>query len=329
MTSEFKNALEMFIFLALELSILFIGISFLINYLQERFPALKNGALLSSEKKRSYFVAAAIGAITPFCSCSTIPMLKGMLKAKAGFGPTMVFLFVSPLLNPIIIGLLLVTFGFKLTIIYAASALLISLFSGWFLYKLHFQKYIISDNSTAKTACESSSESSCEPSCETVEVVENECCNTTSHCCDTNLPQDTSQSLLKMSWNSAWEEYRKLAVYLFIGIAIGSFIYGFVPTEFLAKYAGDDNPFAIPFAAVIGIPLYVRAETVIPLAAALLAKGVGSGTVLALIIGSAGASITELILLKSIFKTPLLIAFTAVILTMALIAGYSAYLFLH
>ena len=136
MTPELKSALEMFIFLALELSILFIGISFIINYLQEKFPVLKNGSLLSSEKKRSYFVAAAIGAITPFCSCSTIPMLKGMLKAKAGFGPTMVFLFVSPLLNPIILGLLLVTFGFKLTIIYATSALLISLFSGWFLHKL-------------------------------------------------------------------------------------------------------------------------------------------------------------------------------------------------
>lgn len=154
MSSELKNALEMFIFLALELSILFIGISFIINYLQERFPVLQNVSLLSSGKKRSYCVAAAIGAITPFCSCSTIPMLKGMLKAKAGFGPTMVFLFVSPLLNPIILGLLLVTFGFKLTIIYATSALLISLFSGWFLHKLNFQKYIILDTITPKTSCE-------------------------------------------------------------------------------------------------------------------------------------------------------------------------------
>ncbi|MHC5225956.1 permease [Ignatzschineria sp. LJL83] len=325
MTPELKSALEMFIFLALELSILFIGISFIINYLQEKFPVLKNGSLLSSEKKRSYFVAAAIGAITPFCSCSTIPMLKGMLKAKAGFGPTMVFLFVSPLLNPIILGLLLVTFGFKLTIIYATSALLISLFSGWFLHKLNFQKYIIQDTLTQKTSCETS----CEPSCEDIGVVESDGCNMTNSCCDANTAQDSSKSLLKTSWKSAWEEYRKLAVYLFIGIAIGSLIYGFIPTEFLAKYAGDDNPLAIPFAAIIGIPLYVRAETVIPLAAALLAKGVGSGTVLALIIGSAGASITELILLKSIFKTPLLIAFTTVILTMALIAGYSTYLFLH
>ncbi len=106
------------------------------------------------------------------------------------------------------------------------------------------------------------------------------------------------------------------------GIAIGSFIYGFMPTEFVASVASDSNPFAIPLAAVIGIPLYIRAEAVIPLSAALAAKGMGLGTVMALIIGSAGASLTEVILLKSIFKNQMIMAFLTVIISMAIAAGY-------
>ena len=116
-----------------------------------------------------------------------------------------------------------------------------------------------------------------------------------------------------MVWREAWSDFIDVLPYLLIGIAIGSVIYGFMPTDLLEQYAGPDNPFAIPVAAVI-LPLYIRAEAVIPLAAALMAKGVGAGTVLAFIIGSAGASLTELILLRSLFTLKLLAAFLAVIL---------------
>src|SRR5699024_8176547 len=126
---------------------------------------------------------------------------------------------------------------------------------------------------------------------------------------------------------SAWADFIEVLPYLLLGIAIGSVIYGFIPTELLEKYAGPNNPFAIPAAAVIGVPLYIRAEAVIPLAAALMTKGVGAGAVLALIIGSAGASLTELILLRSLFSLKLLAAFVTVIFTMAIIAGYATYLF--
>jgi uncharacterized membrane protein YraQ (UPF0718 family) len=105
-------------------------------------------------------------------------------------------------------------------------------------------------------------------------------------------------------------------------------IYGFMPTEFVANVASESNPFAVPIAAVIGIPLYIRAEAVIPLSAALAAKGMGLGAVMALIIGSAGASLTEVVLLKSLFKNPMIIAFLTVILSMAISAGYLySYLF--
>lgn len=132
----------------------------------------------------------------------------------------------------------------------------------------------------------------------------------------------------KRIWLSTWVDFKKVLPYLFGGIALGSLIYGFMPTEFVANVASDDNPLAVPLAAVIGIPLYIRAEAVIPISAALAAKGMGLGAVMALIIGSAGASLTEVVLLKSIFKTQMIIAFLTVIISMAILAGYLySYLF--
>ena len=112
--------------------------------------------------------------------------------------------------------------------------------------------------------------------------------------------------------------------YLLLGVLVGSFIYGFIPAEWIATHAGADNPLAIPFSAVVGIPLYIRAEAVIPLASVLLGKGMGMGAVMALIISSAGASLTEVILLKSMFRTPMMVAFLTVILGMAILMGYLA-----
>lgn len=123
-------------------------------------------------------------------------------------------------------------------------------------------------------------------------------------------------------WNTTWVDFKKVVPYLIGGIGLGSMIYGFMPTEFVASVASADNPFAIPVAAIIGIPLYIRAEAVIPLSAALAAKGMGLGAVMALIIGSAGASLTEVVLLKSIFKNQMIAAFLFVIIGMAISAGF-------
>ena len=128
MSPQLQDALGMFAFLAIELSVLFIGISLLVGVLQRHIPPSKVEALLTSSGKRGYFLAAGLGAITPFCSCSTIPMLKGLIRARAGFGPMMVFLFSSPLLNPIVVGLLVATFGWTLTAIYVLAALVVAVF---------------------------------------------------------------------------------------------------------------------------------------------------------------------------------------------------------
>jgi len=338
MTPQLHDTLGMFAVLAVELSALFIGISLLVGILQRHIPAAKVQALLSSNRSRGYFLAAVLGAITPFCSCSTIPMLKGLIRARAGFGPMMVFLFSSPLLNPVIVVLLAATFGLKLTAIYVCAALGVSLGAGWLLHMLGFGRYIrqtenqqaakccATQSNTTKTAeCQNnrSDISTAQPCC----TADNAANESSSSCCNIRSYKPAKTGKYSSLWREAWSDFTDVWLYLLIGIAIGSVIYGFVPTGLLQQYAGPDNPFAIPVAAVIGVPLYIRAEAVIPLAGALMAKGVGAGTVLALMIGSAGASLTELILLRALFTMKLLAAFVAVIFAMAMIAGYATFLF--
>ncbi|WP_102406017.1 permease [Vibrio sp. 10N.261.55.A7] len=289
------DTLGMFAFLAVELTILFLLISYLVGVLQEYIPPAKIQSILSGKNGKGYIIAGFLGAITPFCSCSTIPFLKGLLRAKAGFGTMMVFLFASPLLNPIIIGLFAVTFGLKVTLFYFTIAMGVSVIAGYTLEKLGFEKYVKPEAYIAPESkgCGSSCGAKAKPVNKWVKI-----------------------------WNSTWSDFKKVLPYLIGGIALGSMIYGFMPTEFVARVASEDNPLAIPFAAVIGIPLYIRAEAVIPLSAALAEKGMGLGAVMALIIGSAGASLTEVILLKSIFKNKMIAAFLFVIIGMAISAGF-------
>jgi len=295
------NTVNMFAFLAVELTLLFLLISYAVGVLQLYIPPQKIQSILGAKKGKGYLIAALLGAITPFCSCSTIPFLKGLLRAKAGFGTMMVFLFASPLLNPIIIGLFFVTFGMKVTAFYFTIAMGVSVIAGYLLEKLGFEKYIREEAylEPQSKGCSSSCSAKSKPVSKWFKV-----------------------------WQTTWSDFKKVLPYLIGGIALGSLIYGFMPTEFVARVANDNNPFAVPIAAVIGIPLYIRAEAVIPLSAALAAKGMGLGAVMALIIGSAGASLTEVILLKSIFKNQMIITFLVVILSMAMLAGYLySYLF--
>ncbi|RXF03289.1 permease [Pseudoalteromonas sp. PS5] len=301
MSTEFismaNETLNMFMFLAIELTILYIVISYAIGVLQEYVPKEKVQTLLASQNGRGYVIAAVLGAITPFCSCSTIPFLKGLLKARAGFGPTIVFLLSSPLLNPLIIGILAVTFSIQLAVFYFVIAMVVSISAGVLLEKLGFEKYV-----RPETYAEQ--EKSCTPSNKSSEK-----------------PSTEPNRWIKI-WRSTWKDFKKTLPYLLVGVSIGSIIYGFVPTELIVKYAGENKWYAIPIAAVIGIPLYIRASAIIPLSAGLVKKGMAMGSVMALIIGSAGASLTEVILLRSIFEKQMIAAFLTVVLGMAMAAGY-------
>ena len=292
-----QDVLYMFTYLLLQLTLLFIAISYLVGVLQLYIPPEKIRNVLSSKHGKGYVIAAFMGAITPFCSCSTIPFLKGLIRANAGFGPMMVFLFSSPLLNPILIVLFAVTFSFKIAAIYFAMSMGISIVAGIALEKLGFEKYIIvPEDVEEKSSCRSGS--------------------------------SVTPNKWKKLWVEVWKDFKQAFPYLLVGVSLGAIIHGFVPTDFIANYAGSDNPLAIPFAAVIGIPLYTRAIVMIPLAAAFVAKGMGIGAVMAFVIGSAGASIPELILLRSLFKTQMIVSFVLVVLSMAITTGFVfSYLF--
>ncbi|MEM5530121.1 permease [Gammaproteobacteria bacterium AS21] len=295
-----KDALHMFIYLAIELTILFLVISYLVGVLQEYITVERVQQTLSSKNGKGYLVAALLGAITPFCSCSTIPFLKGLLRARASFGPLLVFLFASPLLNPIVIGLLVVTFSAGVALFYFTIALVVSVTAGFVLEKLGFERYVRDDAYLqAVTSCST---------------------NSTSPSKNASSTQQPNRWL--RIWQASWKDFKQTLPYLLIGISIGAFIYGFVPTGLIVEYAGQNKWYAVPIAAVIGIPLYIRASAIIPLSASLVQKGMALGSVMALIIGSAGASLTEVILLKSIFKIQMIAAFLFVVLTMAMMAGY-------
>lgn len=298
---------EMFLQLFTELTVLFLVISFLVGLINQKLPAEKIQNLLGERKGQGYITAAGLGAVTPFCSCSTIPMLIGLLKARAGFGPTMTFLFTSPLLNPIVIALFIPVLGLQVTLWYAALALIISTLAGWLLQRLGFERYI-------RPEMLNKGDSSCGGSCES-EVEEKQ------GCCSTQVKREPS--IWQKAWQESWSLFRSMLPYMLVAMLIGAFVHGFVPADFFAEIASSDNPAAVPLAALIGIPLYIRVTALLPLVGSFVAKGVSLGAIIALVIGSGGASLPEVILLKRLFYWPLLIAFLMVIFSMAVIGGFA------
>ncbi|MEH6472055.1 MAG: permease [Halopseudomonas sp.] len=296
---------EMFVQLFVELTLLFIAISYLVALINQKLPADKIQRLLGARGGRGFLTAAGLGAVTPFCSCSTIPMLIGLLRARAGFGPTMTFLFTSPLLNPIVIALFIPVLGLKATLWYAGLALSASILAGMLLQRFGFERYIKQEMlhpqpSGCSSGCDTSQASSCGGS-----AVK-------------KLP-----TIWRKAWHESWSLFRSMLPYMVIAMLIGAGVHGFVPADFFAEVASADNPMAIPTAALIGIPLYIRVTALLPLISSFVAKGVSMGAIIALVIGSGGASLPEVILLKRLFYWPLMIAFLSVIFSMAVIGGFT------
>ncbi len=306
-----QEALSFFIIGFLELSVLFLGISFFVEILNIYMNPKKVQKVLSS-KKSGYLIASLLGAITPFCSCSSVPLTMGLIKAKAGFGPIMTFLFTSPLLNPILVVVFYISFGLEITLVYSLIALSASLLAGVTLEKLGFEKYI-KNNESEKTNGSRFSLKKEDVSC----------------CSSSESPKELSfiTTLKQKVFNKSivlktWKQFISFVPYIAIGIAIGAFVHGFVPEDIITKYASSDNIFAVPFSALIGVPLYIRADMMVGLAPELIDKGVNMGSVLALTIAGAGASLPEMIMLKKIFKLPIMIFFVTTVFTMAIGCGY-------
>lgn len=296
--STLATAGHFFVVIAGELVILFIGISFLVGLLQAYIPAERvKKALTGRGEGAGNVMGAAFGALTPFCSCSTIPILLGFLDAGIPFGICMSFLLASPLLNPVILSLLAALIGVVPTAVYAVITFVAAAGIGALLGKLGYSRYV-------KNV--------------TIEGVHQSCdCTTT----EGESFSGRHAPKIRHAVTFAISLFRQVLPYLLLGAGIGAFIYGFIPENLIVSLAGPDNPFAIPVAAVIGIPMYIRAETIIPISAVLLEKGMGIGAVMALIIGGAGASIPEVTLLSAIFERRLVAVFVAVVLGIAVIAG--------
>lgn len=326
-----EKALKFFVIAFVELTILFIGISFLVAVLQRYLSPERVKSFLTARKGRGYLVGAGLGALTPFCSCSTIPITVGLLKARAGFGPTMAFLFASPLVNPVIVSLFAVAFGWQVTGIYSAMALGLATIAGFILDRAKFQRYIRLDalESGGMTPARQPEEQSPKVTSVQPAIMASMPATATagpSSCCSP-APAVAKPNKWRQMLTDAIDQFKSFLPYVVIGVAIGALCHGFVPDAIVYRFAGPDNPLAVPTAAFIGIPLYVRASTMVPIGMSLMAKGMSLGAVMALIIGGAGASIPEMVMLKRLFKLPVLIAFLVTVFGMALSAGFMMNLF--
>lgn len=311
-----QEAMRFFVIGFLELSILFIAVSFLVEIINVFMTPERVQKSLSS-KKSGYMIASFLGSVTPFCSCSTIPLTMGLLKSKAGFGPIMTFLFTSPLLNPIIVVVFYLSFGLKITLLYSVVALFASLGAGFLLEKFGFEKYVRREEETQQ---------SCTPKrCETRTPTLRFSATKKDDCCaplHINKERWHERVFTKSMMKKTWKQFLSFMPYIAIGIGIGALVHGFVPQGLIAKYAGSDNLFAVPFSALVGIPLYIRASAMVGFAPELIEQGVNMGSILALTIAGAGASLPELIMLKKIFKMPIIIFFLVAVFTMAIGCGY-------
>ncbi len=353
--NNFITAGKFFLVIAGELILIFVVVSFLIGVLMEYLPPSRVRSFLSNKLTWvQYLLGSGLGALTPFCSCSTVPITAGLLKGGVPFGPTMAFLFASPVLNPVIIALVLSLLGYKVTLVYVVVTFIGSMAAALLMSRLGMEAQVKPLLQVQAACCggEAGPEvmpvkiqpsAGCCPS-ESVQPMKMitlptlqapGCCaqqagTPQASCCSVNFEDDgvsgstqvPFKEKMKQASLSAVDTFKGVFWYLLLGAGIGAFIYGFFPQDLVVRLAGPGNPWSIPIAAIIGVPMYIRAETIIPISAALVGKGMGVGTVLALIIGGAGASIPELLILGSMFRKKLIFAFVLNVFLVAVAAGF-------
>lgn len=285
-----EEFLRSFLGIALELTVLFVTISLFINLLQGFIPYEKLERMMEqSHPMTATFVTLTFAFVTPFCSCSTIPIVVNLLNKKVRFAIVMIFLFASPVLDPTIITLMSATLGLKVAIIYTVLTSLLSVVIGFALEKFGFEKYVKNVIMTGYQPAE-------------------------------------TRSNIKGALIDTLKLMKTVYPFLIIGAAIGAIIHGMVPTEWISAYLGGEQWWLVPIAAILGIPLYIRLSSMIPISQIMIVKGMALGPVMALMISSAGASLPELALLNSIFQKRLVIAFVGSVFIMATLSGLLFYL---
>ena len=299
--SHLGESVNFFIYDALKIVLLLLVINYFMAIIRHYLPIGKLRDFLASRKWYGFdhLLASLFGTITPFCSCSSIPLFIGFLKAGIPLGVTFSFLITSPLVNEAAVVLFVGLFGWKITLWYVFAGVFLGVIGGFILGKLKLEKYV------ADYVWKLQSQK--------YQAVEK---------------KETKSALAKIFWLEGWQITKKILPYALAGIALGAAIHGFVPTGFLERYITKDNLFAVPIAVILAVPMYANATSVIPIMQALVEKGIPLGTALAFMMAVVGISLPEALILKKVMKIQLLVYFFTITAISIILIGYAFNLFL-
>lgn len=292
------TALNFFVYDTLKILILLFLIVFLMGIVNAYFPVEKLKSYLNRKKLYGleYFFASIFGAITPFCSCSSVPLFIGFVQGGIPLGVTFSFLITSPLVNEVAIAMFIGMFGIKATIIYAASGILLGTIGGWLLGKLNLAP-LLSD--WVKKILENK-----------MQQGEYE---------DERL---TFRQKLPGITRGSWDIVKGVLPYVVIGIAIGAAMHGYVPENFFGQYLGGGEWWTVPLAVVFAVPMYTNAAAIVPVIQVFVAKGVPLGTAIAFMMATVGLSIPEATLLKKVMTMKLIVIYFGVVTLFIILSGF-------
>jgi len=284
LTGQVNDVVNFFIYDVFKIWFLLITIIFVVSYLRTFFNTEYVRAYLQGKSEfTGNILAALFGIITPFCSCSAIPLFLGFIQARIPLGVTFSFLISSPLNNEIAIALLFGIFGWKITAIYIGFGLLVAILGGYMIGRMNMEKHILIEVTPM------------EGELDDVKI-------------NLTLKQRTTES-----WEYTKDIFFKIWLYVVIGVAIGAFIHGYVPADFIATYTGEGNPFAVVIAVLMGIPMYSNASGVMPLVEVLTSKGMLLGTALSFMMAVTALSLPEAMILKRILHIKLIALFFGIV----------------
>jgi hypothetical protein len=292
--SHFGGALHFFLYDTPKVVLLLTGIVFVMGIINSYFTPERTRALLAGRTEGvANVMAASLGVVTPFCSCSAVPLFIGFVQAGVPLGVTFSFLISAPMVNEVALALLFGLFGWQIALLYLVLGLSVAIVSGIVIGRLHMEAYLEDwVREMPKTVAMG-----------TVET-------------------PTLAERIDAGFAAVHEIVGRVWPYILAGIAIGAGIHGYVPEDFMASFMGRDAWWAVPLAVLIGVPMYTNAAGVIPIVQALLAKGAALGTVLAFMMSVIALSLPEMVILRKVLKVRLIATFVGVVATGILIVGY-------
>ncbi len=292
--NRLSDALEFFIYDVIKIFLLLSVIIFAVSVIRSYFPPERTKRILSHKREFiGNILAALLGIVTPFCSCSAVPLFIGFIEAGVPLGVTFSFLISSPMVNEVAVVLLWGLFGWKIALIYTGVGLLVAGLAGLAIGGLKLEHWVEEYVYTIQSMGAAGAE----------------------------MKRAFRDRLLSARANTI-EILQKVWLYVIIAIGIGGFIHGYVPEDFLVTYAGPQNPFGVPVAVALGVPLYSNAAGVIPIVYALMEKGMSMGTVLAFMMAVTALSLPEMIILRKVLKKKLLSVFIGIMAVTIIGVGY-------